>query len=101
MGLNCKVVQAAALENAAVGFVMFPVADIKAGCVNVERIRVLHRELPHSKQAGLGARLIAKLLLDLIPDLWKLFVTAQLLARDFGTDFFGCHAEAQVAPAAT
>ena len=43
-----------------------------------------------------GPGFVAKLGLDLIPDLRQLLVTAQFFARDVGHDFFMSHAEAQV-----
>jgi hypothetical protein len=44
-----------------------------------------------------GTRFIAELGLDLVPDLRKLFVTAQLAARDRGHHFLVRHGEAHVA----
>ena len=69
-------------EDAAVDGIVFLVEDVEPGGIDVERVRVLHDELANAQQAGLRARLVAKLGLDLIPDLGKLLVTAHLLARD-------------------
>ena len=43
-----------------------------------------------------GTRLVAELGLDLVPDLRKLLVAAQLLARDVGHDLFVGHGEAEL-----
>ena len=94
--LDDHVLQPAAIKNAAIGVVMFLVGNVEPGRIDVERVRVLHHELPHPQQPRLRTRLIAKLGLDLVPDLRQLFVAAQLLARDVGHDFFVRHAEAQV-----
>ena len=72
----------AALEDPAIGVVVLLVGDIQPGRVHVERVRVLHDELPHAQQSRLRPRLIAKLGLDLIPDLRQLFIAAQFAARD-------------------
>src|SRR5208283_5216329 len=61
-----------------------------------ERIRVFHDELTHPQQARLGARLVAELGLNLIPDLRQLLLAAQLLARDVGHDFFMSHAQTKI-----
>ena len=45
---------------------------------------------------GLRPRLIAKLGLNLIPDLRQLLVAAQFFARDIGHDLFVRHAQAQI-----
>ena len=34
--------------------------------VDIERVRVLHRELAHAQQAALGTRLVAELLADVV-----------------------------------
>ena len=72
------------------------VSHVQTGLIHVERVRVFHDELAHAQQAGLRARLIAKLGLDLVPDLRQLLIAAQLAARDYSHDFFVCHAQAQV-----
>ena len=72
---------------------MLVVAEVEARLVDVEGVGVLHGELAHAEQAALGARLIAELGLDLVPDLRKLLVAAQLVARDGGHDLFVRHGE--------
>ncbi len=96
IGFNHHVLQSAAVENAAIGVVMFLIGNVKPGGIDVERVRILHDELPHPQQPGPGPRLIAKLGLNLIPDLRQLLVTAQLFARDLGHDFFFGHAQAEI-----
>ncbi len=71
-------------------------ALVQPGAVDVERVGVLHGELAHPQQAALGARLVAELGLNLVPDLGKLFVAAQFLARNVGHDLFVGHAQAEV-----
>ena len=95
--LHHRIHQPAALEDAAVGLVMLLVRRVQPGLVHVEGVRILHDELAHPHQPRLGARLVAKLGLDLVPDLRKLLVTAQLAARDRGHHFFVRHAQAQIA----
>ena len=92
-----EVLQAAAVEDAAVGLVVLLVGGVEAGKVHVEGVGVLHDELAHAEQAALGAGLVAELGLHLVPDLRKLLVAAQLAARDHGHDFLVRHAEAEVA----
>jgi hypothetical protein len=75
---------------------VFSVALVETGVVDVEGIGVLHDELSHAEQAGLGTRLVAELGLDLVPDLRELLVAAQLVARDGGHDLFVGHPQAEV-----
>ena len=64
-----------------------------AGIVEIEGVGILHPKLAQAQQSGLGARLIAKLFLDLIPHLRQLLVRAQLPARDVGHLFFVGYAQ--------
>jgi hypothetical protein len=73
---------------------MLLIAGVQPGGVEIERVSVFHQELAHPQQARLRPRLIAKLGLDLIPDLRQLFVAAQLLARNLRHHFFVGHAQA-------
>ena len=75
---------------------MLLVGNVEPGRIDVERIRVLHDELPHAQQAGPRPRLVAELGLNLVPDLGKLLVAAQFLARDVGHDFLVGHAQRQL-----
>ena len=72
------------------------VAAVQARGVDVEAVAVLHDELAHAQQAGLGPRLITELGLDLVPDLRQLLVAAQLVARDGGHHLLVRHGEAQL-----
>ena len=75
---------------------MLVVGDVEAGVVDVEGVGVLHDELADAKEAGFGAGLVAKLGLDLVPDLGELLIAAQFVAGDGGHDLFVGHAEAEV-----
>ncbi len=97
VGFDHGVFQAAALEDAAVGLVVLVVGGVESGLVDVEGVRVLHDELAHAEETGLGARFVAEFGLDLVPDLGELLVAAQLAARDGGHDLFVGHGEAEVA----
>ena len=55
-------------------------------------------KLAHAQQPRFGPRLIAKLCLNLIPDLRKLFVAAQFPARDGRHHFFVRHRQAEIPP---
>src|SRR5262249_9017060 len=86
----------AAGEDAGINVVVLLVRDVEPCWINIKGVRVLHRELTYAQEPGLGSRLIAKLALNLIPDLGQLLVAAQLLARDLGHYFFVGEAEAEV-----
>jgi len=68
---------------------------VEAGLRDVERVRVLHRELAHAQHARFGPRLVAELGLDLVPDLRQLLVAAQLAGKRREHLFVG-HAERHV-----
>src|SRR6266851_5730997 len=95
VGLDSNELETAASKDAAIGFVVFVVGDVQACLVDVKRVGVLHEELTDAQEAGLGARLVAELRLDLVPDLRELFVAAKLLAGDVGDDLFVSHGEAE------
>ena len=94
VGLDHQELQPAAREDAPVDGLVLGVAGVQARLVDVERVGVLHQELAHTQQARLGARLVAKLGLDLVPDLRELFVAAQLVCGDLGHDLLVSHGEA-------
>ena len=71
-------------------------APVETGLVDVEGISVLHDELPYPQQPRLRTWFIAKLGLNLIPDLGKLLVAAQFFAGDVGHHLFMGHAKTQV-----
>ena len=68
---------------------------VEAGLVEVEGVGVLHREFAHAQEPALRARLVAELRLELVPDLRKRLVRAQL-RRVIGEDLLVGHAEGQV-----
>ncbi len=69
--------------------------EIQTLGLDVEGVGVLHHELAHPQQPGLGPRLVPELGLELVPDLGQLSVGAQL-PGDPGEDLLVGHAEAQV-----
>ena len=75
---------------------MLVVGLVEAGGVDIEGVGILHEELADAKEAGLGAGLVAKLGLNLVPDLGQLLVAAELVAGDGGHDLFVGHGEAEV-----
>ena len=96
IGLDGYKLKAAALENTAIDGIVQVEALVQPGAVDVKRVGVLHGELAHAQQPTLGTRLVAELGLDLVPDLGKLLVAAQFLARDVGHDLFVGHAQTEV-----
>ena len=98
-GLDGQRVEAAAAEDLAVRLEMLAEGKVETGLVEVERVRVLHGELARPQQAGLRARLVAELRIDLVPDLRELPVAAQL-RRDAGEDLLVGHAEGGIRPLA-
>ncbi len=72
---------------------------VEAVGVDVEAVRVLHDELAHPQQAGLGSRLVAELGLQVEPDLGQLLVGGQL-GGDLGKDLLVGHREQEVGPSA-
>ena len=98
VGLDRDEVEATAAEDPLVRLPLVLVRLVEPGAVNVEGVGVLHRELADPEQAGLGARLVAELGLDLVPDLGQLPVAAQLVAGDGGEDLLVRHPEAVVGP---
>ena len=68
-------------EDGAIGPIMQVVALVQPFRVQVEAVAVLHKELPHPQQPRLRPRFIAKLRLDLVPDLRQLLVAPQLKLR--------------------
>ena len=89
-------VQAAALEDAAVGRVHDLVGLGQGVVVQVEGVGVLHQELarPHDPEAR--ADLVAELGLDLVEVDRELLVAAQLVARQVGDDLLVGRAEAEL-----
>ena len=69
------------LEDAVVGDLVARVALVEPGAIAVERVRVLHDELARAQHAGLRARLVPLLDLDVVPDLRQVTVRADRLGR--------------------
>ena len=88
--------QPASIKNFAIALMVLLIRNIQPGGIQIERVRVLHDELPHSQQPRFRPRLIAEFRLYLIPDLRQLLIAAQLFTRDIGHHFFVCKAQAQV-----
>ena len=96
IGLDGHELKSAACEDRPVHLIMPVEALVQASHVDVEGVRILHDELAHAQQASFGPRLVAKLGLDLVPDLRQLLVAAQLATREGGHDLFVGHAQAQL-----
>ncbi len=94
-GFDGHGVDAATGEDLAVGLEVALEGAVQPLRVQVERVRILHGELAHAHESRLGARLVAKLGLDLVPDLGELLVAPQL-ARHRGEDLLRRHAQNQV-----
>ena len=76
--LDRVVLEPAALEDPVVGALVQAEAPLQALLVAVERVRVLHDELPHADEGRRGARLVADLRLEVVEDLRELPVRAEL-----------------------
>ena len=70
--------EAAALEDSLVRALVRLEADVEAGLVAVEGVRVLHHELADAEQAASGTRLVAVLRLEVVPGLRQLPVALEL-----------------------
>ncbi len=70
--------------------------SIETFAIHVERVRVLHDESAQAHQAGFWPWLVAKLDLNLIPNLRQLLVRTDFIARDGREHFFMRHAETHV-----
>src|SRR5882724_7756221 len=93
------ILQSAAVKNPPIGCVVLLVGYVQTGGVDIKGVRILHGELAHADQSGFGALFVAKLVLNLIPDLRKLLIAAQLFAGNLRHDLFMGHTQAQVASA--
>ena len=98
--LHHHVSDAAAVEDPAVGVLVGVVGDLESGRVRIERVGVLHEELARAEHPRARARLIPLLGLDLVPDLGKVAVGADLARGQPRDDLLVGHAEAHVAPVA-
>ena len=94
-GLNRHRVKAKPLKNLHIRVVVGLKREVKPHVIQVETVRVLHRELSHAEKTTLGSRLISEFCLDLIPDLWQFFIRIQRRC-DAGKDFFVSHPESEL-----
>ena len=78
LGLHRDRLDPAALEDAVVRALVLPEADVEAGLVAVERVGVLHDELPHPQEPTPRARLVATLRLEVVERLRQVAVGAEL-----------------------
>ncbi len=67
----CK---ATAIEDSLVSFALIVERLVETALVDVKGIGIFHDELPNAQHTRLRSRFIAKLYLDLIPNLGQLFV---------------------------
>ena len=88
-------IQAAALEDAAVGGVHHLVGLGQGVAVQVEGVGVLHEEFPRPHDPEAGPDLVAELGLDLVEVHRQLLVAAQFPARQVGDDLLVGGAEAE------
>jgi len=76
---------------------MFVEANIEPRKIDVESVRILHDELASAKHTGFRPRFVAKLRLDLEPNLGKLPIAPELVTCDRGENLFMGHTEAIIA----
>src|SRR5262249_32470019 len=76
--LHRLVVDSAAPEDPVVGALVRAEADVEAGVVAVERVRVLHDELADPEQPAARTGLVAILRLEVVPGLRELPVALEL-----------------------
>ena len=89
-------VDAAAREDAVVGDDVLAVALLQRLVADVEAVGVLHDELARAQHAALGARLVALLGLDVVPELRQLLVAVHLARGQPGDDLFVGHGQRHV-----
>ncbi len=97
VGADLDVFEADAGEDAVVGGFVQGVRGVEPGGVDIQRVRILHRELADADQAAAGARLVPELGLQVIDDLRQLAVGVDLAGRQVGDDFLVGHRQHQVA----
>src|SRR6185369_5936976 len=83
-------------ENLLVSLTLIDKRLVEPGAIDVKRVCVLHDEGADTHQSRLGPCFIAKLGLDLVPDLWQLFVRTKLATRNRREHFFVRHAKTHV-----
>ena len=95
--LHDDILEAAPIEDPAVGVLVGIVGHLERRDIGVERVGILHQELSRPKDAGARAGLVPFLGLDLVPDLWQVAVRADLLGGEPRHDLFVGHPETHVA----
>ena len=93
MRFHDQILQTAPLEDAAISVEVLPVGYVQPRRIHIKGVGILHDELAYAQQPRFRPRFIAKLGLDLIPDLRHLFVAAQLAARGSRNRFLVRHAQ--------
>ena len=88
VGGHGAVLQAKAVEDAAVGLRHVLVADLRGRAGAVKAVGVFHDELAAAHQAKAGAAFVTELGLNLVEIFRQLLVAAQFLAGDVGHHFF-------------
>ena len=78
LGLHRDGLDPAALEDPVVRALVLLEAHLEAGLVAVERVGVLHDELPHPQQPTPGTRLVTALRLEVVERLRQVAVRAEL-----------------------
>src|SRR5467141_2508799 len=95
VGVHLDGLQTAARENADVRLAVILERLVQPRPIQIERITVLHRELPNPQEPALRPQLVPELGLDLVPGLGKLPVAAQLVAGQRGEDLLVRHRQAE------
>src|SRR5947208_16181609 len=88
--------QTAACKDALVGFTQILKSAVQTSFIQVEGIRVFHDESAHAHQTRFWTRLVAKLHLNLIPDLRQLLIRPNFISRYGCEDLFMRHPETHV-----
>src|SRR6266487_2295703 len=88
--------QTAACKDTLVSFTLILKRAVQTSFIQVKGVRILHDESAHAHQTGFWTRLVAKLHLNLIPDLRQLLVRAKFISRYGCEDLFMGHAETHV-----
>src|SRR5262249_61766940 len=90
-------VEGAAGEDAAVRIEHVAVLTLRVGGVDVERVGILHQELPPPHETEARPDLVPELDLDLVEVLREVAVGADLTSHQIGHDLLVGRAEAEIA----
>jgi len=97
VGVDERVLEVAALEDAPVRRVHLPVVDVEPLVVHVERVRVLHEELAAAQEAEARADLVAELRADLVEVERELPPRRDRAPHHVGDGFLGRRRERELA----